>query len=219
MFPEVARQSDPAIPAPCFRLDVLSTQDCGPDSYCQVGEDADTPATCRPTSASGHGPGCGLDAFPVKSSLSVKAVSRKGEQWLKSFLASCSMSQFDRDLKVGTIHDDVARLQRYIISQRSGPATDRLAKEITPDTKKFGPLTKSALAELQQKVGIKPAAGAFGPVTRAYVNRRHLPSLKVAVGQGSGRDRISMNPADATKLHDAARRAGLHVETRNPPRS
>jgi len=61
----------------------------------------------------------------------------------------------------------VNELQRYLVSQDSGPTAEALARHGTTDT--FGPLTSSALKEFQKKVGIVPDSGYFGPITRAYI--------------------------------------------------
>jgi hypothetical protein len=77
-------------------------------------------------------------------------------------------SQFTRDLKLGLTGSDVKQLQAYLISQNAGTAARALKAHGT--TKNFASLTKAALIEFQKKVGIAPAQGYFGPVTRAYVN-------------------------------------------------
>jgi peptidoglycan hydrolase-like protein with peptidoglycan-binding domain len=38
------------------------------------------------------------------------------------------------------------------------------------ETQYFGRNTQMALAKFQKSVGIAPAVGFFGPITRAYVN-------------------------------------------------
>jgi peptidoglycan hydrolase-like protein with peptidoglycan-binding domain len=63
----------------------------------------------------------------------------------------------------GSIYD----LQRYLIAQNSGSASALLATHGA--TGNFGSVTKSALAEFQVRVGISPASGNYGPITRAYI--------------------------------------------------
>ena len=64
--------------------------------------------------------------------------------------------------------EDVKALQEFLITEASGTAALRLQAHGT--THYFGTLTYAALNEFQKKVGIVPASGFFGPITRAYVN-------------------------------------------------
>ncbi|MDQ5927722.1 MAG: hypothetical protein QG633_160 [Patescibacteria group bacterium] len=75
---------------------------------------------------------------------------------------------FTRDLDVGMSGPDVTALQDFLITQKNGPLTLQLATNGA--TGLFGPLTQAALAEYQASVGITPAVGFFGPVTRVYIN-------------------------------------------------
>jgi len=63
--------------------------------------------------------------------------------------------------------NDVVTLQQFLISQNKGSAAVALGS--VGATAYFGPLTRSALAEFQTNVGINPALGNFGPITRAYI--------------------------------------------------
>lgn len=74
---------------------------------------------------------------------------------------------FAKNLWKGARDADVKSLQEFLISQNKGPAAEALAN-ITPTTY-FGEMTRAAVAEFQAAVGISPAAGSFGPVTRAYI--------------------------------------------------
>lgn len=86
--------------------------------------------------------------------------------------ASSSFGQqvrnFTRNLAKGSRHDDVKSLQEFLISQNKGPAAQALANITT--TTYFGEMTRAAVAEYQTSVGISPAAGSFGPKTRAYIS-------------------------------------------------
>jgi len=77
---------------------------------------------------------------------------------------------FIRNLQFGSTGHDVMELQLFLIRENPGPAARALAKHGT--TENFASLTKAAVIEFQKSVGIKPAIGFFGPVTRAYVNGR-----------------------------------------------
>lgn len=73
---------------------------------------------------------------------------------------------FAKNLWKGARDADVKSLQEFLISQNKGPAAQALAKITT--TTYFGEMTRAAVAEYQAAVGISPASGSFGPVTRAY---------------------------------------------------
>ncbi len=75
---------------------------------------------------------------------------------------------FTRNLQFRDAGPDVRQLQQFLIAKPLGPAAQKLALHGT--TTYFGILTLDALIELQQHAGIVPAAGYFGPITRAYVN-------------------------------------------------
>ncbi|MDO8524447.1 MAG: ice-binding family protein [bacterium] len=71
----------------------------------------------------------------------------------------------------GSKDNAVATLQQFLISQNKGSAAQALAN--VGATSYFGALTKAALAEFQAKVGISPAWGNFGPITRAYLQANY----------------------------------------------
>lgn len=75
---------------------------------------------------------------------------------------------FTRNLSLWNTGSDVKELQLFLISQASGPAAARLKAHGMSQV--FGLLTYNALVEFQKSVGITPAAGYFGPKTRAYIN-------------------------------------------------
>ncbi len=77
-----------------------------------------------------------------------------------------SSSVFNRNLQLGSVGADVTALQEWLIAQKKGSAAAALQAHGT--TKLFGALTKAALMELQSAVGISPASGYFGALTRAY---------------------------------------------------
>lgn len=78
-----------------------------------------------------------------------------------SATASAQTVTFSRNLTVGSTGADVTALQTYLASK--GYFT------VTP-TGYFGSITKRAVAQYQAANGITPAAGYFGPITRAQVN-------------------------------------------------
>ncbi len=72
-----------------------------------------------------------------------------------------SSYQFNHDLTVGSKGADVTALQNLLISKGFLKVSA---------TGYFGTLTQKAAAAWQASVGISPAAGYFGPKSRAYVN-------------------------------------------------
>ncbi len=67
----------------------------------------------------------------------------------------------------GSRGSDVGTLQAFLISKNTGRAASALAN--VGATAYFGPLTRAALAEFQDTVGL-PAFGNFGSMTRAYLS-------------------------------------------------
>ncbi len=98
-------------------------------------------------------------------------------------MTSSSMS-FNTNLTVGSRGADVTALQSILISK------GYLA--IAAPTGYFGGLTRSALARWQASVGIAPAVGFFGPITRAFVNSMSGGSM------GGGTGTPSLCPAGYT---------------------
>jgi len=82
-------------------------------------------------------------------------------------------ANFTRDLTVGSKGADVSALQQILISKGF------LA--ISAPTGFFGALTKAAVAKWQASAGISPAAGYFGPKSRAFIN-----STGTTTGTGTG---------------------------------
>ncbi len=85
---------------------------------------------------------------------------------------------FGENIKTITINlgktnrgDEVSILQEFLIAQNKGVAARALGR--VGATAYFGVLTQSALAEYQTQIGIHPALGNFGPITRAYLNARY----------------------------------------------
>ncbi len=72
------------------------------------------------------------------------------------------------NLSYGSRNNNVATLQQFLISENKGTAARALGN--VGATSYFGTLTRSALVEFQASVGIAPAFGNFGPITRAYLN-------------------------------------------------
>lgn len=76
--------------------------------------------------------------------------------------ASAAELIFTRNLTTGTQGDDVEILQKFLI--------DNGFLKITTPTNYFGALTKTALSSWQTSVGISPASGFFGPISRKRIS-------------------------------------------------
>lgn len=79
-----------------------------------------------------------------------------------------SASGYTRDLEKGMKGEDVRKLQKYL--NANGYLITNIG-DGSPgyETTFFGSLTQQALITFQRAKGISPAAGYFGPKTRAYV--------------------------------------------------
>jgi peptidoglycan hydrolase-like protein with peptidoglycan-binding domain len=81
---------------------------------------------------------------------------------------SIKLSEIKRDLYFDLAGEDVMLLQQYLILQNKGPAARKL-KSLGKTTINFAHLTKAALAEYQKAVGISPAQGYFGDITKEHL--------------------------------------------------
>ena len=80
--------------------------------------------------------------------------------------SSAVQCDFSRDLEIGSIGEDVRCIQQFLNSQgftisQTGPGSSG------NETTLFGGLTKDAIARWQEAMGISPASGMFGPLSRA----------------------------------------------------
>jgi hypothetical protein len=75
------------------------------------------------------------------------------------------------NLNKGMNDPQVTVLQQFLIAQNKGVSAQALAAHGT--TTFFGALTLAALAEFQASVGISPAIGNFGPITRGYISAHY----------------------------------------------
>lgn len=85
---------------------------------------------------------------------------------------SSSSSQsytFTSDLTVGSTGESVKQLQMYLNNKGYAVASTGVGSK-GMESMYFGMLTKAALARYQAAMGISPAVGYFGPITRAKVN-------------------------------------------------
>ena len=81
-----------------------------------------------------------------------------------------------RDLELGMIGGDVLALQKLLNANGFALAQTGIGSPGS-ETSFFGSLTQKALASYQQAKGIAPAAGYFGPITRAQMKSSGLQGL------------------------------------------
>lgn len=80
--------------------------------------------------------------------------------------SSASCSQFSRDLTLGSTGSDVQALQKLLNANGARIASSGPGSAGNESTY-FGALSQAALAKWQAANGVSPAAGYFGPLTRA----------------------------------------------------
>lgn len=103
---------------------------------------------------------------------------------------------FTMDLTIGSTGAEVTALQNWLISEGySIPAGA---------TGYFGTQTQSALAAYQAANGISPAAGYFGPITRAKVNAAGGGSTGGSTGGGAGSAGLSGGEASLEDLQGSS---------------
>lgn len=170
----VSAVSVPAIPA----TPALSATPAVPTVTAAVSATPATPATQSQTSPRGQAItlGDGQTVY-VRSdgsftnaegqSVSNAAVSTSASALPSSSLFGQQVRTIAISLGEGNRNDNVATLQQFLISQNKGPAAQALS--IVGATAYFGSLTRAALAEFQKSVGIIPALGNFGSITRNYI--------------------------------------------------
>ena len=101
-----------------------------------------------------------------------------------------TMYNFTRDLTVGSSGADVTSLQQLLITKGY--------LKVSAPTGYFGALTQKALAAWQAANGISPAAGYFGPKTRAFVNSMSSGSTGGSTGGNTGGNTGGGTQAPAT---------------------
>jgi stage II sporulation protein D len=99
-----------------------------------------------------------------------------------------SATTFTRNLTIGSVGEDVLALQKFLNNNgytlaTSGPGSPG------NETTYFGILTRDALAKFQMANSIAPAAGFFGPATRARVT---------AIMGGTGSNGTNLNGTTGT---------------------
>ncbi len=77
---------------------------------------------------------------------------------------------FTRDLTLNAQGTDVYALQRFL-NARGHTVSSTGAGSPGKESSIFGSLTRQALIRFQTSVGITPATGYFGPLTRAFINK------------------------------------------------
>ncbi|KKW31234.1 MAG: hypothetical protein UY74_C0020G0011 [Candidatus Kaiserbacteria bacterium GW2011_GWC2_52_8b] len=120
------------------------------------------------TSSSGNS---AIDALRVQIAAllaQIAALQGKATPNVNAYANANANASFKRDLETGATGDDVKALQAYLNTHGYAVSSSG-AGSSGNETTKFGGLTRAALIKLQKAAGITPAAGYFGPKTRAYV--------------------------------------------------
>lgn len=108
---------------------------------------------------------------------------------------SASCYTFTTDLTLGSTGEAVRALQVYLNTKGYLVATAGIGSKGNESTY-FGGLTQTALAKYQAAMGISPAAGYFGPITRAKVN-----ADCGTVGPNPGGNGTSTTPGGSSTLN------------------
>ncbi len=107
--------------------------------------------------------------------------------------SSSSCYTFTTDLKLGSNSEAVRALQVYLNNKGYSIATSGVGSKGNESTY-FGGLTRTALAKYQAAMGIAPAAGYFGAITRAKVN---ADCSGTGTGTGTGTGSTGLNGGEA----------------------
>ncbi len=104
----------------------------------------------------------------TSTSTPVVSVARSISSPIRSKSLSAVINSFSTNLRSGSAHAEVKKLQKFLNDQgfiiaKQGPGSKG------SETETFGPMTKSALIRFQLAHDIRPAAGFFGPITRKYI--------------------------------------------------
>ncbi len=119
-------------------------------------------------------PASTLVTTPVTATLSIPAVEKNQAKIVSEQMKNIVLQ--NKKLSRGDKNDDVKALQQFLISQNKGVVALSLEKATANGM--FGPLTQKALAEFQNSVGIKPAKGIFGAITKNFI--KNLPAFASA---------------------------------------
>jgi hypothetical protein len=147
----------------------------------------------------------GTQATQTPSAPTTTSVPQPKGQVLGASIVNCS---FTRDLHVGVSGADVKCLQQYLDTDEtplasSGPGSPG------HETTYFGQLTKMAVTKWQNKYGVSPAAGYFGPLSRA--------KYEILVGgQSSNSSQSSMNTPNSSSQTASAIQAMQPLPTPTP---
>jgi len=97
------------------------------------------------------------------------SIPKEWEKYLdnQSTVIASKISEIVRNLSFTLSGEDVKTLQQFLINQDKGEYAKKLKE--AGATGSFGLITKSALIEYQNNVGIKPALGYFGRITKDYL--------------------------------------------------
>jgi len=105
----------------------------------------------------------------VNSALNGQATTGTSGSGSGSMMSGAACYSWTRDLTIGSTGADVKALQVFLNSSASTEVAASGAGSPGNETTSFGSLTQAALAKWQAANNVSPAAGYFGPKTRAAV--------------------------------------------------
>ena len=115
-----------------------------------------------------YAPVCGRDASGTERTYG-NACMLNADKAVKLYDGECRTDDTipAGNLSIGSRGIEVTWLQNFLIDALAGAAAEAL--KAVGATGYFGSMTRAALAEYQGAHGISPAAGFFGPITRAHI--------------------------------------------------
>lgn len=110
--------------------------------------------------------------FVGLSPQTVSVVVEKLGQHKNTFITSTGTPfVFTKDLNRNTVVATDAKKLQVFLNSVGFPVSNRGSGSLGLENTRFGPQTRAALARFQKSVGITPALGNFGPITRGYINK------------------------------------------------
>ena len=119
---------------------------------------------------SGGGGGSGKRTVDISSLQAMLDSLRAQLAVLMGKAGGSGQTAFSRNLTIGSVGADVTALQAYLNANGFVVASTGVGS-MGHETTTFGPATRAALIKFQIAKGLSPAAGYFGPLTRAFVSK------------------------------------------------
>ena len=104
-----------------------------------------------------------------------------------------------RNLTLDSTGEDVRNLQRFL-NNNGFPIAETGPGSQGQETTFFGELTRQALASYQEEVGISPANGFYGPITRARILGTISPTVPTLIPRSDDEDIDPTTPRQAVQF-------------------